>query len=601
MNDQSLDARDEPRHDGTRRWLLGAAAIVLLTLIVYAPATTGEFLWDDDYHLSRNPLIPAPDGLWRIWTTTESPQYYPLVFTSFWLEYRLWGDRTPGYHVTNILLHAVNAILLWAAMRRLRIPGGWLAGALFALHPVNVESVAWITERKNVLSGLFYLLSLLTFLRFDRGGRRRWLLLSALLFLAALFSKTSTVMLPVVLGLLLWWRGGLRRKLPALVPYFVLAAVMAAVTIWYERHAVGALGEDWSATPLQRLCLASRVLWLYLARFLVPLKLTFVYPRWEPDTAGLTAYLPTACVIIVALGLIFGRPPGRRALPCGLGAFAAALFPVLGFFNVYYMRFASTADHFAYLAGMCLMPLLIGGAAGLAAHMQRSRSDRARARKQHLLRGAAVLLLVVAGALTFQRCRIFRSNEALWTDTLAKNPNAWLAHHGLANILARRGEYERAIAHYQRTLRLKPTLTPAYHNQRIALMALDRHQEAIDLLRVGVRQAADRNKVSVELATLLAACPQTELRDCAEAAAIASEICKTSVAENEPYAPAFDALAAAHACRGDFDQAAGTMQEALSIAEQEGDTAQVAEYALRLWQYREGQPYEYAQPIVEER
>jgi protein O-mannosyl-transferase len=133
-----------------------ALLLVVAVLIAYLPALQGGYIWDDNRYVTENPILPQPDGLAAIWTDPGATiQYYPMVFTTFWLEYRLWGLNPLGYHATNILLHALSALLLWAILRRLAVPGAWLAAALFALHPVHVESVAWVTERKNVLSGLF--------------------------------------------------------------------------------------------------------------------------------------------------------------------------------------------------------------------------------------------------------------------------------------------------------------------------------------------------------------------------------------------------------------------------------------------------------------
>ena len=196
-------------------------------------------MWDDDTLVTDSTLVKAPDGLYRMWFTTEPLDYWPLTNTSFWLEWRLWGMRSTGYHATNLLLHVASGLLVWAILRRLSIRGGLLAAALFVLHPVNVESVAWIAQRKNTLSMVFFLLSILWYLRVDpepegalptaasskqksRGRRaappplepgiNRWYWLSLAMFVLAMLSKGSVAILPGVLLLIAWWRRGAISK-----------------------------------------------------------------------------------------------------------------------------------------------------------------------------------------------------------------------------------------------------------------------------------------------------------------------------------------------------------------------------------------------------
>ncbi|MEE9165400.1 MAG: hypothetical protein V3U15_03950, partial [Nitrospinota bacterium] len=203
-------------------------SILILVFISYFPAINGGFIWDDDFYVSNNPLLISIDGLWRIWTTSESPQYYPLVFTSFWIEYQLWGLNPLGYHIVNVFLHAINAVMVWLLLRQLGVRGAWLIGAIFALHPVHVESVAWITERKNVLSGFFYLLAAHSYIRFDENEKRYCYFVAMAFFLMALLSKTVTSSLPVCLLILRWFRGfSIRlRDIYRLVPFILLGLGM---------------------------------------------------------------------------------------------------------------------------------------------------------------------------------------------------------------------------------------------------------------------------------------------------------------------------------------------------------------------------------------
>ena len=260
--------------------LTAGSAILLMTLVAYIPAMYGGFIWDDDSYVTNNPLLPAIDGLWRIWFAADTPQYYPLVFTTFWLEHRLWGLNPMGFHIVNVSLHALNAVIVWFILQRLNVRGAWLIGAVFALHPVHVESVAWITERKNVLSGLFYLLALWSYLKFDEAGGKKWYGGALLLFVFALLSKTVTPTFPVVLLILMWYRGKRigKREIFTLIPFLAIGLVMGLVTVWYEVHHVGAKGEEWGLTVFERILVAGRVIWFYALKLLYPVNLTFIYP-----------------------------------------------------------------------------------------------------------------------------------------------------------------------------------------------------------------------------------------------------------------------------------------------------------------------------------
>ncbi|MBU0640698.1 MAG: hypothetical protein KKB50_17685 [Planctomycetes bacterium] len=262
--------------DADRNLLLGVV-LVAATLAAYVPAMRGGFIWDDDYYVSDNQTLRTTDGLRRIWLEPGAvPQYYPLVHTTYWVEYRLWQDWAPGYHAVNVVLHALSALLVATALRRLQVPGAWFAALLFALHPVHVESVAWITERKNVLSGLFYLLAVLAYCRFAnldsnpaRPGRC-WgcYTLALALFLCALLSKTVTASLPAALLLLIWWKRGRigGRDIAPLVPFFALGIALGLVTVWMEKHHVGAQGELWHLALAERLLVAGRAAWFYAGK-----------------------------------------------------------------------------------------------------------------------------------------------------------------------------------------------------------------------------------------------------------------------------------------------------------------------------------------------
>jgi hypothetical protein len=362
-----------------------ALALVVMTLVAYAPALRDGFVWDDDQHVTENPTLTSLAGLQRIWLDpTALPQYYPMVHTTFWVERHLWGLRPFGYHLVNVLLHLANAFLLWYLLEHLAVRGAWLAAAIFALHPVHVESVAWITERKNVLSGLFYLLAGACFLRFLGllGGVTRrwsWYVAGFVLFLCALLSKTVTATLPLALFLVLWWkRDRVRgRDVAPLVPPLAVGVAFGLVTLWIERHHVGAQGDLFTLSPLSRWLLAGRALWFYASKIVWPSRLSFFYPRWPVDPAVGWQYLFPLAAASVVVSLWVARRRIGKAPSAAVAFFAVTLFPALGFFDVYPMRFSWVADHFVYLASAGLIALVAAAVGWRDGGLARSGCTRA--------------------------------------------------------------------------------------------------------------------------------------------------------------------------------------------------------------------------------
>jgi tetratricopeptide (TPR) repeat protein len=446
---------------GRARQLLGVVLLLAVLLGSYLPALRGGFIWDDDQYVTANPLLTAPGGLADIWLSPEkSPQYYPVTFTSFWIEHRLWGGDPAGYHTINLLLHALSALLLWRLLALLAIPGAPLAAALFALHPLQVESVAWVTERKNVLSGLLYLLSAFAFLRFAGFGgairnRGRWYAAALALFALALLGKSVTATLPATLLILLsiGYRRPLRPLLAPLAPLFAIGAAAGLHTAWLERTHVGAMGAAWDFSLPERILIAGRVLWFYLGKLLWPDNLSFVYTRWTVDASLIAQWLfPAAFLLLVLLLWRARRHIGPLPAAAAL-AYAVALAPVLGFVNVYPMLFSFVADHFAYLA---TIPALAAVAA-LLATLTSTLNARLRL-------AAACLLLLPLPLLTWSQARDYRDAETLWRTTIHRNPDAWLAHNNLGVEYLARNELDRAEGHFRTVLRVMPEYPAAWIN-----------------------------------------------------------------------------------------------------------------------------------------
>jgi tetratricopeptide (TPR) repeat protein len=452
------------------------ALLVMMTLVVYLPALRCGFVWDDDAYVTQNSTLLTTEGLLKIWADpAATPQYYPLVHTSFWVEQHLWGLHPLGYHLNNMLLHALAAVLVWRVLLRLALPGAWLAALVFAIHPVEVESVAWITERKNVLSGVFYLGSLLLFLRFAGIGpdneRKRWCdyALALALFIGALLSKTVVCTLPAVAVLLLWWKRGrlTRTETLALLPMFVLGLALGLTTVWLEKHHVGATGVDWQLSGVERCLVAGRVLWFYAAKLVWPQGLVFIYSHWEVDASAGWQYLfPLFALGVIAClwwrRVLLGRGPLVAVL-----CFAGTLLPALGFFDVYPMRYSYVADHFQYLAGLAL---IAPGVSLLFAAAQRWR---------WLVILPGMLVLALLGALTWSQCGQYRDIETLWRTTIKNNPDCWMAHQNLSTVLLQQGLAREAADHCEKALSLRGDNVESHVNLGNALLRMERIDDAI--------------------------------------------------------------------------------------------------------------------------
>jgi tetratricopeptide (TPR) repeat protein len=455
-------------------------------------------LWDDASHVTR-PDLRSLHGLWRIWFDLgATQQYYPLLHSAFWLEHSIWGDAVLGYHLANVGLHALAACLVVRIARRMALPGAWLAGLLFALHPLCVESVAWISEQKSTLSGVFYLGALLVYLDFDETRRWSRYLAALALFILALLSKTVTATLPGALLVILWWRHGRigwRRDVQPLVPWLVLGAAAGLFTAWVERTLVGAAGVEFSLTPIERLLLAGRAICFYAGKAIWPANFTFFYPRWNIDPGEWWQYLFPAAV--VAVGLAFGRLSRRNRGPlAALLFFAGTLFPVLGFFNVYPFRYSYVADHFAYLASLGILVPAASLAASSAAKLW------SRWPASVLL---PAILIAGLGGLTWRQAATYQDEETLYRATLARNPGAWLAHNNLGNLLLPLGGRRvEAMAHFQEALSLKPDFWEAHLSLGNALLETPgRLDDAIAQYETAVLLAPNSERAHTNLGNAL--------------------------------------------------------------------------------------------------
>lgn len=457
--------------------LLAVVSISVLAVMNYQPAWHGGFIWDDDRYVTNNNLLTAPDGLGRIWFSLDSPsQYFPLAYTVLRIERSLWGLNPTGYHWVNILFHLGNAFLVWCVLSRLKVPGAWLAAAVFALHPVQVESVAWISELKNVLMGFFFLLTLLAWTRYlDSAGRnRRFLYAAALVFyLLALFAKSTACTLPAALLLILWLKKRPidSRALFEIVPFILFGLGVGSIAVWWEKYHQGARVLV-SLAPMERVLVASRAIWFYLSKIFWPSNLTFIYPQWKIDVSDLTGYCWLAATTALIVVVYFARRFFGRGIEVALLFFVATLSPLLGFVMLYTFRYTFVADHYQYLA--CIGPIALASAGFV-----KSVDNLGNAR--WIGWAGAFAAIACLSVLTFRQSATYRDMETLWRSTIAKDPRSWMAYNNLGVVELEKGNIDDAINKYKRSLELHPDYPEALYNLGSALLQKGRVDDAIRL------------------------------------------------------------------------------------------------------------------------
>jgi Flp pilus assembly protein TadD len=458
------------------RLALGALLLLALVLLVYRPLLPGSFVMDDARLIGGdNPLVNGELTPLNIWFRTD----FTLTNLAWRIEGLIFSGHPAGYHFVNLALQALSAFLLWRLLARLKIPGAWVAAALFAVHPVCVNSVARVAELKNTLALPFCLLSFWAYLHYEAlalyppDGKREshyrptvWLVLSLAAYVLSLLSKTTAVTLPVVMLLCAVWQRGKAtwRDWLHAGPYFILALAFGLMTMWFQKYqALG--GEPLAPVSfLARLAGAGQNFCFYLGKALLPVRLSVYYAHQQVEAASLAAFLPALLIGVVFLVCWgFRRTWGRHAL-FGLGCFGVALFPVLGFFDAQFLQKVPVSDHLQYEPMIAVVALVTGM---LAAVLPRK-----------IFWGVAAALILAFSALSSQRARVFASEENLMRDAIAKDPAAWLAHNDLGVLLAKRGDYPAAINEFTASLKSQPGNFYAERNLGQALALQGKFAEA---------------------------------------------------------------------------------------------------------------------------
>jgi tetratricopeptide (TPR) repeat protein len=473
------------RFQSAARFLL----LAIMTIVIYLPALNGKFIWDDENHVTR-PELRSLDGLRRIWFDLgATQQYYPLLHSVFWAEYKLWGNAPQFYPVANLFEHIAAAWLVYLILRRLRVPGGFFAALIFAVHPVMVESVAWISEQKNTLSAVFYLSAMLAYLRFVESRALRKYAIALFLFVCALLCKTVTATLPAAILVIIWWQRGQlswKRHVQPLLPFFLFGIGGGLLTAWVERNLIGAAGTNFDLSLAQRILLAGRVPWFYLTHLVWPSDLIFIYPRWNLDPADWRQWLYPAGTGLVLLAVWNLRVKWRAPL-AGCLYFLGTLFPALGFFNVYPFIYSFVADHFQYLASLGIIVPIVAGLTLL----DRSFADRWPVAGRWLGRSTGAILAALLVFLSWRQSQMYGDVIELYTTIIKKNPDCWMAYNNLGAAMLKADRVQDALDNYQRALQLKFDDPEAQANFGAALTRTGRVGEAIDYFQRALKNQAN--------------------------------------------------------------------------------------------------------------
>jgi Flp pilus assembly protein TadD len=568
----------------TLRTALEIIGLAGLALLVYWPALRGEFLWDDTYSVRDNPLMHGLDGLWNTWTTMgripKEVHWWPLTYTVLWVEHRLWGWETLGYHLVNVLLHVIVCVQIWRLMRRLKLPGAWLAAALFAAHPVHVETVAWTIELKDLLATALYLLAVECFLIHDAHGRRRWLAAATLLTIAAMLCKSVAVTLPAGLAILIWYRRGRIgwRDLAALAPVAAAALGMGLLDWAVTRHYTPEITSLTPAWPW-RVAKAGWALWFYAGKLAWPAGLTILYPQWSVEPAKPAAWLPLAGAGVLAVVLWLARERiGRGPLACWL-FYAVTLGPVLGVLHFNFLSIAPAADRYQYLPSV---GPLAGVAALSAAWLGRAVGG---ARLWRVL--PPVLALAVLAVLTWRQAALYRLQLTLFSYAAESNPKSAEICINLAVGLTDAGRTEEARLMLEKASSLEPQNTLALGNLAHLLMCQGKEEKAAVIYRRALALDPTDPELLRPLAWILATTPDLSVRNAKEALRLAGRAIAIHVGEDPVY---LNTLAAALASNGRMDQAAATERRALQLARERGQFQSATEMEQMLQSYEKGEP-----------
>jgi tetratricopeptide (TPR) repeat protein len=480
-------------------WLPQVLLIAATTLWIYWPALQGGFVWDDNWYIVDNPLMKKGAGLWKIWFQPGSfTEYYPLTQSVQWLQWQLWGENTLGYHLLNIVLHILNALLVWRLLARFGLKYAWIGGLLFAVHPAQVDSVAWIVELKNTLSLPFFLLAMGFWIDYEDRHWPRDYACALVFFVVAMLGKITMTPFPFVILLYAWWRRGRIgwADLRASVPFFVVSLALGFMTVWAD-HIYSDSGHDEAAIAtslLARVANAGSILGFYLYRAFVPIDYLPAYPQWTASPSSFFGWLPFLLTTVVACWFWSRRQTWGRHAGLGGGFFVLMLSPFLGFLWLKYMDFTWVMDHFLYLPMIGLIGLGMAALENLEARYPAG---------QRFLMGGVTVIAALMALESHAFANLFSNDETLWRYTVDRTPDSWLAHNNLGADLVKEGHVEEGIGEYEEVLRLNPGDSDGHYNLGVALEKLGNDQAAQDQYRQAVQLNGREAKNYINLANSL--------------------------------------------------------------------------------------------------
>ena len=538
------------------KFVLPALLLVIITAVAYLPVRHCGFIFDDRIMLTENPVL-AKNGLYKAWFTTQQFNYWPITWTSYWIEHNIWGLNPAGYHIVNVVLHLLCSMLIWLVLKRLKIPCAWLAALIFAVHPVNGASVAWISQRKNLLSMLFFLMTLLWYMGFDNCGKKKFYWLAVISFILAMLSKGAVAPLPVVLLIVVWWlHGSIRRRdLVRSLSFFAVSGIFSIVEIWFQyTKAMGGKSVG-DGSLLSRFAGAGWAVAFYFYKAILPFNLSFIYQRWQINPTNLLSYVPDLMLLgSVVLFWRYRRNWGRHLL-FALGYYVAMLLPVLGFFDIYFFTFSPVADHYQYISIIAVISLVVA-----TAYVITQKFGKWCVRTMTV---SAAVIIVILATLSWQQCHIYKDKETLWTDTLRKNSDSWIVYLNLGAAQVQQGKYDEAIPHLKNAIKLNPSSDKAQINLGMAFASKGKLDEAIEHFNEALRISPNWPAPMNFLAWLLATTQSPDIFNPKEALRLGKKACELTGYQD----PAMlDTLAAAYASAGIFSKAVTVAERALELA-----------------------------------
>jgi tetratricopeptide (TPR) repeat protein len=532
-------------------WLPQVLLIAGLTVWIYWPSLRGEFIWDDNWYLTNNPLMRGVSGLWKFWAQPGSwVEYYPVQETVQWAQWELWGTETLGYHLTNVALHIISALLVWRLLAKFGLRLAWVGGVIFAVHPVQVESVAWISELKNTLSLPFFLLAMCSWIDFEESRRQEDYQNALGLFLLALLCKITMAPFAVVILLYAWWKRGRvdLLDLKASGPFFIIAIGLGIVSmvvghLYLERGHAPPDKIDMGSL-FERIGGAGVITMVYLARVFLPVGIMLGHPQWQVSFVAWIGYVGWLALLGMGWWIWTKRATWGRHMALGLGFFLITLAPFLGFETVSYMKFTWVLDHLLYIPMIGIIGLVVAGLGSLEGKLPTG--------GRFVVMGMVGVLVIGMAAESRTFAGLFLNEQTLWSYTLQRNPDFWMGHDNLGEALLVQKKYAEAIPEFEAVIRLKPDFDEGYYNLGVALDESGKTAEA---------EAKYREAIALNPSNARAYLTLADLEKTKGNIAEAEDLLRHAVAVNPNYS-------AAQIDLGDILVETGRAEEAASLYEQ---------------------------------